>query len=113
MAHAIKLRRDDNGFAAVTPNGTDQTGTSLLINGIQTVTAVGGATATKLPLGASGPIVVRNTAATAVALLVFPPTLGSINGGTVTTGSFSIAQNKVTTFYPHPNGIDYSAHLGA
>lgn len=113
MANSLKIRRDDNGFAAVTPNGTSEAGTSLLVNGIQTVTAVAGNTATKLPTMASGPITVRNTAATAVALLVFPPTLGTINGGTATTGSFSVAQNKVAVFYPHPNGIDYTAHLGA
>lgn len=113
MANSIQIGRTDNGFAAVTPTGTDQTTAPLLINGINTATAAASNTAVILPSFAAGPIVVRNTAATAVTLLVFPPTLGTINGGTATTGSFSVAQNKVTVFWPHPNGLDYTAALAA
>ena len=113
MPNTIQIGRTDNDFGAVTPVGTDQTTTAVLVNGINTVTAAAGTTAVKLPTNAAGPIVVRNTAATAVALLVFPPTGGAINGGTVTTGSFSVAQNLRAVFYPHPNGIDYTSILTA
>lgn len=109
MPNTIQLGRTDNGFAAVTPVGTTSATTAVLINGINTCTAASGTTAVKLPTDASGPIVVRNTAATAVDLLVFPPTLGTINGGTATTGSIAVGQNGIAIFYPHPNGLDYTA----
>jgi hypothetical protein len=113
MANTVQIGRTDNDFGAVTPVGTTDATTAVLVNGINTATAAAGNTAVKLPTGAAGPIVVRNTAASAVTLLVFPPTGGSINGGTVSTGSYSVAQNARAVFFPHPNGLDFTAITSA
>lgn len=111
MPNSIQIGRFDNDIAAVTGVGTSNSGAASLTGGVNIVTTSVGQTACILPTNASGPVVVRVNTATAG--LVFPPAGGSINGGTVTTGSFSVAQNKVTVFFPHPNGLDYSAVLSA
>jgi hypothetical protein len=113
MANSIQLGRNDNGYGSTTPVGTTSATTATLTHGIQVCPAASGASAVKLPTGAGSQIIVRNTTGDATALLVFPPTGGAINGGTVTTGSFSVAAAKVAVLWPHPNGIDYTAHLGA
>jgi hypothetical protein len=109
MANTIQLGRTDNGNATVTPVGTTSATTATLINGVNTCPAASGASAVKLPTFAAGPVIVRNTTGDATALLVFPPTLGSLNGATVTTGSVSIAATAVAVFWPHSNGLDFTA----
>lgn len=97
---------------AVTGVGTAQVGAARLTGALNVVTTAVGQTAVLLPTSwpVSSPIVVRVTSATAG--LVFPPTGGSINGGSA-NASFSVAQNKPTVFFAHPNGIDYTAVLSA
>jgi len=90
--------------------------------GLCVTVPVTGSTALVLPKNGSvgSPITIVNHAATAVALLVFPPwdaVAGAAAGGKINNGtanaSFSVAQNKAATFYPHPNGNDYTAVLSA
>lgn len=97
---------------AVTGVGTAQVGAARLTGAINVVTTAVGQTAVVLPgsYPVGSPIIVRVTSATAG--LVFPPAGGSINGGSA-NASFSVAQNKPTVFYAHPNGIDYTAILSA
>jgi hypothetical protein len=86
--------------------------------GMNVAIPVAGSTAMRLSKGAQvgSPIVIANHAATAVTLLVFPPwdsaaaaaAGGKINNGSA-NASFSVAQNKTAVFYPHDNGIDFSA----
>lgn len=108
---SIRIGRDDIEMQAVTTVGTTLAGAPTLGNGINVLTTAVGQTAGVLPQNNGAPIIVRNNTATAA--LIFPPTaLGSINGGAA-GASFSVAQNKPTVFYPHPNGIDYTAVLSA
>jgi uncharacterized secreted protein with C-terminal beta-propeller domain len=81
---------------------------------------VAGSTAVRLPQGASAPIVVINNAASAVTLLVFPPwneATGAVAGGKINNGSanasLSVAQNAKAVFYPHANGVDFTAITSA
>jgi hypothetical protein len=101
---------------------TQVTGASRLTAGFTRAIPIAGSTAVLLPMNQSlnSPIVVNNSAATAVTLLVFPPwndTTSAASGGKIQNGSanasFSVAQNKTAIFYPHPNGVDYSAVLSA
>lgn len=113
MARSIGFGRNDNFAAeAITAVGTAQVGAAELTGGLNIVTTASGQTAVVLPANAAAgsPIVVRVTSATAG--LVFPPTGGSINGGSA-NASFSVAQNKPTVFFAHPNGIDFTAVLSA
>lgn len=75
--------------------GAAQTGAKSFIN----LTTASGQTACILPASApyDQPIVIF--VASSDAGLVFPPAGQSINGGTATTGSVSIAQNKVRAFW--------------
>lgn len=107
----IQIGRVDVEVQAVTTAGTSLVGATPLLNGINILTTAASQTAGLLPQNNGAPIIVRNNTATAA--LIFPPTaLGSINGGSA-GASFSVAQNKPTVFYPHPNGIDYTAVLSA
>jgi hypothetical protein len=94
--------------------------TTTLTGGVNVVVPIAGSTAVALPQNAGGPIVVYNRAATAVALLVFPPwnaATGAAAGGVVNFGaanaSLSIAQNGKAIFYPLANGVDYIAVVSA
>jgi hypothetical protein len=98
------------------------TGAARLTSGFNKCVPITGSTAMLLPKGrpVGSPIVVNNAAATAVTILVFPPyddVAGAAAGGAIQNGSanasFSVAQNKTAIFYPHANGIDYSAVLSA
>jgi len=97
---------------AVTGVGTAQSGAAPLTGAMNVVTTASGQTAVLLPANhpVGSPIVVRVTSATAG--LVFPPTGGAVNGGSA-NASFSVAQNKPTVFFAHPNGIDFTAVLSA
>ena len=107
----IQIGRTDVEVQAITTVGTTLVGATPLLNGINVLTTAVGQTAGLLPASNGAPVIVRNNTATAA--LIFPPTsLGSINGGAA-GASFSVAQNKPTVFYPHPNGIDYTAVLSA
>lgn len=133
MPKSIQLGRNDNDFELL--NGTATTGqttiavqttlvagTTELSGGHNVAVPIAGSTAVRLPKDAAvgSPIVVVNNAATAVTLLVFPPwntatgaaAGGKINGAAA-NASFSVAQNKSAIFYPHLNGIDFTAVLSA
>lgn len=113
MANNLQIGRTDNDFGTVTPVGTALAGSPVLVNGVNRVPAAAGNTAVRLPEFAAGPVVVHNNAGTATAATVFPPTaVGTINGGSA-GASFSVAQNARAVFFPHPNGVDYTAILSA
>ncbi len=98
---------------AITAVGTTLAGAPQLTGALNVVTTAAGQVAAALPLNhpVGSPIVVR--VSTATAATIFPPTAaGSINGGTA-GAAFSVAQNKPTLFFAHPNGIDYTAVLSA
>ena len=105
-------RFDNGGVDAITAVGTTQSGSAALTGAINVVTTSAGQVGTALPVNhtVGSPIVVRVTSATAST--VFPPTGGSINGAAA-NASFSVAQNKPTVFFAHPNGIDFTAVLSA
>jgi hypothetical protein len=133
MTQGFQFARNDGGVELF--NGTATAGettiavqttlvaaASRLTSGFNRAIPIAGSTALLLPKGqpVGSPITVANYAATAVALLVFPPwddVTVAVAGGKIQNGSanasFSVAQNKVATFYPHANGIDYSAVLSA
>lgn len=133
MSQGFQFARNDGGAELF--NGTATTGETLiaaqttlvagatrLSSGFNRAVPVSGSTALVLPQNqpVGAPITVANYAATAVALLVFPPfndTTGSAAGGKINNGtanaSFSVAQGKVATFYPLPGGVDYAAILSA
>ncbi len=106
MPNSIQIGRTDNDLAAVTGVGTARTGSPLLGGGINVLTSTAGQTAATLPANASGPIVVRVTGGTAAT--IFPPVGGAFNGGTA-DANVSVASAAIAVFYPHPNGIDYTA----
>jgi hypothetical protein len=133
MPAALQFGRADNGAEFF--NGTATTGqttiaaqttlvaaTTELTGGLCVTVPVAGSTAVRLPLNQAlgSPITVVNHAATAVTLLVFPPWnagTGAAAGGKINNGSanasVSVAQGKSAVFYPHPNGVDYTAVLSA
>lgn len=112
----MRFSRNDgaaNAAVAVTPVGTTLSGAPVLTSLLNTCTAAAGQVAVALPLNADGPIAVYNTAATAVALTVFPSTsAGSINGTTAGT-ALSVPQNKSAVFYPLATGIDWVGVVSA
>lgn len=113
MANALQFGRSDNGFGEVTPVGTTLSDAPTLVNGVNHCAAAAGVVAVALPSFAAGPVTVLNTAGTATALTVFPPTAaGKINNGSA-GAAFSVAQAKSAVFFPHPNGVDYTAVLSA
>lgn len=118
MSNAFSFGRVDNratvtsSVDAVTGVGTAQSGAAALTGAINIVTTSAGQTAVLLPSShpPGSPLLVRVTSATAA--LVFPPTGGTINGGSA-NASFSVAQNKPTLFYVAENGLDWLAVLSA
>lgn len=87
-----------NVLSAKTGVGTAQVGATPITTNFTILTTAGGATAFLLPAvpAGAGPFFVSNAGATAA--LIFPPSGGSIQGGS-TDASFSVAQNKPTNFY--------------
>ena len=87
--------------AAVTAAGTTA-GTATVLKKAQNnvaVTAAGGADSIKLPADADlmVPYIIYNPSGTTAN--VFPPTLGTINGGTATTGSIALTTLKAIVLY--------------
>lgn len=78
--------------------GTAQTGAATITTNFTLTTTAGGATAFVLPaaIPGSGPILITNPSATTA--LVFPPSGGTINGGSL-NASVSIAQNATRIFF--------------
>lgn len=129
MPQGVMFGRHDNGFERF--NGTATAGqttiavqttlvaaTTKLTGGTNVCVPITGSTAVRLPKDhpVGSPIVVANHAATAVTLLVFPPfneVTSAAAGGKINNGSgdasFSVAQNKTAIFFPHDNGVDFSA----
>lgn len=93
---AVRLGFTDTTLAGI---GTTQPTAAVIKSNLVTATTAVGQTAFVLPSNAElmVPYIVVNSSATAA--LIFPPTSGSINGGTVTTGSVSLAQNLARVFY--------------
>lgn len=113
MPQGIGFARADGGVDTIVPVGTTLAGSPVLTGAVNVLTAAAGNVACALPANAGGAITVLNTAASAVALTVFPPTAaGKINNGSA-GAALSIAQNKTATFYPLANGIDYAAVVSA
>lgn len=138
MPQSFSFGRADGGTELF--NGTATTGQTTLAaqttlvaaatkatGGLNVVTPIAGSTAFRLPkdVAVGSPIVVTNTAATAVALSVFPPfddvaaaaAGGKIYGAAITlpaaNAAVSVGQGRTVVFYPHPNGIDFTAVWGA
>lgn len=134
MPVSIQIGRADGGAELF--NGTATTGqttlavqttlvaaTTTVTGGINIAVPIAGSTAMALPMNAQvgSPIVVTNNAATAVTLLVFPPwnnVTAAVAGGKIygaaaalpsANASVSIAQGRSIAFWPHPNGIDFTA----
>src|ERR1700753_637190 len=86
----------------VTGAGTSQTsGPTLAQNRANVLTTASGQTACTLPPPAQGSAIDDNVAVynnTSTAGLVFPDTGSTIDNGTATTGSVSIAQNRGRQF---------------
>jgi hypothetical protein len=116
MANTIVFGRYDGGVDTITPVGTTLAGAPVLTGAVNLCAAAAGQVSVALPQGGSGPVVVLNTAATAVALTVFPPTAAGkifVAAAPSAGAAFSQAQNKAATYFPHPNGIDYTVVPGA
>lgn len=106
----FKLQRADGAFATVVGVGVVVGAAAAIVEGVNKLTSETGQTAFILPAKQGGPIVCQGGT---VAALVFPPTGGTINGGSV-DASFSLTAAKVCVFYPVPGStINYIAHLGA
>jgi hypothetical protein len=105
-------RYDNGGVDTVAGVGTAQVGGTALTGAINNVTTAVGQTAVVLPANGAVGSPVTVVVSTATAALVFPPTGGSINNGSA-NASFSVAQNKPTLFFAHPNGLNYTAVLSA
>ena len=120
MTTSFSFGRADNAQTAagstavdtVAGVGTAQSGSAALTGLVNNVTTAVGQTGVLLPAnrGVGNPVIVG--VSTATAATVFPPTGGAINNGSA-NASFSVAQNKPTLFFAHPNGIDYTAVLSA
>jgi hypothetical protein len=79
--------------------GTDDTNGTAIVDQIEYVTGADGTVGVELPSGTVGEFYcVINTDATNL-LKVYPPASGTINGGTATTGSVSIAGTERACFY--------------
>jgi len=84
--------------SAKTGVGTIQTGATPITTNFTVLTAAGGADAFVLPSvpAGCGPYIVSN--ATATTAQIFPPTSGTIQGGSA-NAAFSVAQNKTAMFF--------------
>lgn len=98
--------------SAVTAVGTAQVGAASLPGAFNVVTTAVGQTAVVLPASypAYTPLIVRVTSATAG--LLFPPTGGTINGGSA-NASVSCAQNKPVICMVADDGLTWVAVIGA
>lgn len=118
MPNSISFARVDmrgttaSPTSAVTGVGTSQSGSAALTGAFNVVTTSAGQTAVQLPASypAYTPLIVRVTSATAG--LVFPPTGGTINGGSA-NASLSVAQNKPTIFMVADDGLTWVGVIGA
>ncbi len=115
MPNTVSFGRFDNADSSVTALtgvGTAQSGGTAITGAVNILTTSAGQTAfvlpSKHPVGS--PVVLRNNTATAA--LVFPPSGGAVNGGSV-DASFSVAQNKPVVAFAHPNGLDWTLVLSA
>lgn len=104
----IKIARIDqpSTVGAVTGVGTAQSGAPTLPPGISVLTSTVGQTAAVVPANAGGEVIVRVTGGTAAT--IFPPVGGAFNGGSA-NASVSVASGAIAVFYPHPNGLDFTA----
>jgi hypothetical protein len=96
QAGAVGLTPSATVAGAGTAQKTDSaaiTASNLLALGLNIVTTAGGQTAVQIPstMPVGGEMWINNTSATAA--LLFPPSGGTINGGSA-DASFSVAQNK-------------------
>ncbi len=129
MSLGFQFARADGGVELF--NGTATTGettvavqttqvaaASRLTSGFNRVIPVAGSTAVLLPMNQpiGCPIVVANYAASALSLNVFPAwndVTNAAGGGKINNGSANavkaLTQNQVGIFFPHPNGLDWSA----
>ena len=84
--------------SAKTGSGTAQTGATAITTNFTVLTTSGGSTAFVLPTvpAGSGAYIVSNASATTA--LVYPPSGGTIQGGSQ-DAAFSVAQNKVAMFF--------------
>lgn len=118
MPNAISFARVDqrgtstSPTSAVTAVGTAQSGAASLPGAFNVVTTAVGQTAVVLPASypAYTPLIVRVTSATAG--LVFPPTGGTINGGSA-NASLSVAQNKPCVLMCADDGLTWVGVIGA
>jgi hypothetical protein len=80
--------------------GTAQAGATPITTNLTIATCVSGQTAFLLPVTGigDGPYTIANASAGADTALVFPPTSGTIQGGSA-NASFSVAQNKTAIFF--------------
>jgi hypothetical protein len=84
--------------ATVSGAGTDQTDAAAVTAPFTVVDNNDGTVGVILPTAVAGKVVEVYAALTTNALKIYPPTGGSINGGTATTGSISIEGMSVATF---------------
>jgi hypothetical protein len=118
MPNSISFARVDQrgtgsaSTTAVTGVGTAQVGAAALTGAFNIVTTASGQTAVVLPANypAYTPLIVRVTSATAG--LVFPPTGGTINGGSA-NASLSVAQNKPCVLMCADDGLSWIGVIGA
>jgi len=131
MPLSFSFGRADHGVDTFVPAAqtTLVAAATEIAGGLNLVTPVAGSTAVTLPKDAAvgSTITIVNLAASAVTLLVFPPfnrglavpaaaggrIFGSTAGAITANASQSLAQGKAATFYPHPNGIDFTVVIGA
>lgn len=90
-----------NVVTTKTPVGTTQAGATTITSNFTLAAATTGQVSLLLPaeMVGAGPIIIANTAVTAVTLTVFPEVGGSILGAGGTNLAFSIPQNKTALFY--------------
>jgi hypothetical protein len=112
MANTVKLGlRNVDQISALAGAGTTQGAGTALTGSINVVSSADASNvAVVLPSQQQAPILCRATSLDG--LSVFPPSGGTINGGS-TNAAVALAQNKVGLYIPHPNGLDYTFQLGA
>lgn len=118
MPNSISFGRFDNRgtptspTTAITAASTAQSTATALTGAWNIVTTAVGETGVRLPASypAYTPLVVRVTSSTAG--LVFPPTGGTINGGSA-NASLSVAQNKPCILMVADDGLTWVGVIGA
>ena len=96
VASGCDLKLLDIGTVAAT--GTDQTDAAELIHTINNVTGANATVGVILPTAVAGLVRMVYTPTATHALLIYPGAADSINGGTHTTGSVSIAAKSLAVF---------------